>query len=267
MAFPPASIPDILAGNADAAVFLAVGLLGGAHCLGMCGPLVTLYAGRLDEATPGRDDTLTTFHVRQHALFNLGRAASYALLGGLVALLGGAVFTTADSLGVVADPLRGATGLLVGSVILATGLAYLFGRSAALHRVTPDLAGGVFGRVTGVLRERVDGLVGGPGIVALGSVHGLLPCPITYPAYLYAFATGDPLRAALLLGLLGLGTVPALFCYGTLLESLSPGRRAGLHRVLGAAFVLLAYIPLSHGLMLFGVHLPHVHVPIYQPLG
>ena len=90
---------------------------------------------------------------------------------------------------------------------------------------------------------------------------------MTYPAYLYAFAVGDPLRAALLLGLLGVGTMPSLFLYGTLLDSLSPARRASLHRVLGVAFVALAYLPLSHGLMLFGIHVPHVHVPIYQPLG
>src|SRR6056297_479048 len=64
-------------------VFLLVGLLGGAHCLGMCGPLVTTYADRMraDEAGGrGRDDDLTVRQVRQHALFNLGRTASYATL-------------------------------------------------------------------------------------------------------------------------------------------------------------------------------------------
>jgi hypothetical protein len=262
-----AGATDAVAGNADAAVFLLIGLLGGAHCLGMCGPLVTMYAGRLDETTPGRNDTLTAFHVRQHTLFNLGRAASYALLGALVALVGGAVFTTADALGVVADPVRGVTGLAVGLVILTTGAYYLVGKSAALHRLTPDAASSLFGRVTGLLHDRVDRLVGTPGIALLGGIHGLLPCPMTYPAYLYAFAVGDPVRAALLLGLLGVGTVPSLFLYGTLLDSLSPARRASLHRVLGVAFVALAYLPLSHGLMLFGVDVPHVHVPIYQPLG
>jgi hypothetical protein len=262
-----AAATDIVVGNADAAVFLFIGLLGGAHCLGMCGPLVTMYAGRLDEATSGRSDTLTAFHVRQHTLFNLGRAASYALVGALVAVVGGAVFTTADALGVVADPVRGLTGLAVGLVILTTGAYYLVGKSAALHRLTPDAASSLFGRVTGLLHDRVDRLVGTPGIALLGAIHGLLPCPMTYPAYLYAFAVGDPVRGALLLGLLGVGTVPSLFLYGTLLDSLSPARRASLHRVLGVAFIALAYLPLSHGLMLFGVDVPHVHVPIYQPLG
>jgi hypothetical protein len=36
--------------------------------------------------------------------------------------------------------------------------------------------------------------------------------------------------------------------------------------VLGGAFVLMAYIPLSHGLILLGVDVPHLPVPYYQPL-
>ena len=29
---------------------------------------------------------------------------------------------------------------------------------------------------------------------------------------------------------------------------------------------MLGYIPLSHGLMLLGVHVPHLPLPYYQPL-
>jgi sulfite exporter TauE/SafE len=78
---------------------------------------------------------------------------------------------------------------------------------------------------------------------------------------------GDPLRAAFLLSLLGLGTIPTLFAYGTALGTLSAGRRRSLHRVLGAAFLVLGYLPLAHGLMLVGIHLPHPMIPVYQPLG
>ena len=37
----------------DVALFVLIGLLGGAHCIGMCGPLVTLYASRMRPATDG----------------------------------------------------------------------------------------------------------------------------------------------------------------------------------------------------------------------
>jgi sulfite exporter TauE/SafE len=93
-----------------------------------------------------------------------------------------------------------------------------------------------------------------------------LPCPILYPAYLYALALGDPVRGAVALGLLGLGTVLTLLPYGLAFGSLSVARRQSLHRVMGVFFVALGYLPLAHGLMLFGVDLPYPDVPFYQPL-
>jgi len=38
----------------DVLLFLVIGLLGGAHCIGMCGPLVTVYAGRMREGRARR---------------------------------------------------------------------------------------------------------------------------------------------------------------------------------------------------------------------
>ena len=41
-------IGELAAANVEAGVFLVIGALGGAHCLGMCGPLVSVYADRLE---------------------------------------------------------------------------------------------------------------------------------------------------------------------------------------------------------------------------
>jgi hypothetical protein len=51
-----------------------------------------------------------------------------------------------------------------------------------------------------------------------------------------------------------------------MLASLSTAQRVHLHRTLGVAFCALGYIPLSHGLALLGVSVPHLHIPYYQPL-
>lgn len=257
--------PTWVAESPEAVAFLFVGLLGGAHCLGMCGPLVSVYADRLSERE--QTDSLTLFQVRQHALFNVGRALSYAALGAAFALAGSLIFGAVDALSLFGTGVRGTMGLLVGSAIILTGVGYLAGRSSAMDRFTPAPVTRLFGRISGWATARVDRLVGGPRILGLGAIHGLLPCPIIYPAYLYAFATGAPARSAALLGLLGLGTIPTLFLYGTLLGQVSARRRKTLHRALGASFLVLGYIPLSHGLMLLGVAVPHLHVPFYQPLG
>lgn len=259
--------PGAVANSADLLVFLVVGLFAGAHCLGMCGPLVSIYAERVSEHTESRrEDTLTLFAVRQHLLFNLGRTAGYAAMGALFGFLGGAVFTSIDAVAPVGDAVRGATGVLVGLFILAAGFSYMF---RGTHASVPDRIAGfsrLFGWVSGHLTGRIDRLAGSPRIVGLGTVHAVLPCPIIYPAYLYAFAIGDPVRGGLSLGVLGLGTIPTLLAYGTVLGTVSPERRAALHRGLGATFLLLGYIPLSHGLMLLGFDVPHLDVPFYQPL-
>ncbi|OAQ51426.1 hypothetical protein HTG_17190 [Natrinema mahii] len=246
-------------------VLFVVGLLAGAHCLGMCGPLVTAYADRIGDASDKRrDDTLTGYEVRQHALFNLGRTISYAAIGGLFGLLGAVTIASSEAVAAVGDNVRGATGILVGIAIVASGLYYLRGKTAVPGHGLP-VVGTLFRRLSALLSSRIDRLATSPGIVALGAVHGVMPCPIIYPAYLYAFALGSPARGALSLAVLGVGTIPTLFVYGTAMTAIDVDTRVRLHRALGAAFLLLGYIPLSHGLMLYGIHLPHLPLP-YEPL-
>lgn len=253
------------AGNLDAVVFLAVGFLGGAHCLGMCGPLVTVYADRLT-AREGDDDTLTLRQVRQHLLFNLGRTAGYAVVGGLLGGVGALAVGAAGELFAVGRSVQAVTALVTGGFVAVTGVSYAGGSTAHPSLGPVD---GLFGRVSSALTGRVDEFVGDARIAGLGAVHALLPCPITYPAYAYAFALGDPVRAAGLLALVGVGTLPTLLAYGTVFGSLSASPR--LHRLLGVAFVVLGYLLVAHGLDLFGVAVPRVHLPLpspeYRPLG
>jgi sulfite exporter TauE/SafE len=248
--------------SVELGVFLLIGVLGGAHCLGMCGPIVTMYADRLNaERDDRRDDVLTLYEVRQHGLFNAGRTISYAVLGGLFGLLGAVFFDAAETVTAVGQTVRAVTGLAVGLFVLVVGVRYLTGHHGSLLGNWAPLSG-VYRRLSG----HVDRVVDGHGIVGLGLLHGLLPCPLLYPAFLYAFARGDPLVGVLSLGVLGLGTFPTLFLYGTVVGAVSATQRQRLHRALGVAFLLLAWIPLSHGLMLFGIHVPHPPIPIYQPL-
>jgi sulfite exporter TauE/SafE len=242
-------------------LFFVIGLLGGAHCIGMCGPLVTMYASRMD--TQAEEGYLTSYQVRQHGLFNLGRTISYATIGAVFGALGSLLYVTTGTLTAVTDLIRGSVGTGMGLLVIVIGIYYLLGRNAVGGHV-PGLG---LERVFGVLTNHVDRLAAGPGIIGLGALHGLLPCPILYPAFLYAFAVGSPTVGFASLAALGVGTLPAVFLYGTVIDSVDPARRRNLHRVLGAAFVVLGYVLFAHGLMSVGIHLPHPSLPHYQPLG
>ena len=263
--YDPSLDPTIGTEVIGPAVFFLIGLLGGAHCLGMCGPLVTTYADRLRE-DGARRDLVTTRMVRQHALFNLGRAASYAVLGGLFGLLGTLVFVTPQQLTAVVVEVHAWTGLLVGTLIVAMGLHYLAGRGVLGGSVGIPIVGSALGGVQRWLLARVDTWVGDARIAGLGAAHGALPCPLLYPAFLYAFVQGSPVGGVVSLAALGLGTIPSLFLYGTFFGSLSVEMRVRLHRVLGVAFIALGYISIQHGLMAIGIHLPHPPIPYYDPL-
>jgi len=61
---------------------LLAGLLGGVHCVGMCGGIVAAFSFRADGSTPP---------FRMHLAYNLGRVSSYTLFGALAGALGGSL--------------------------------------------------------------------------------------------------------------------------------------------------------------------------------
>lgn len=259
----PLHIGDVAAGQFELAVFFFIGLLGGAHCIGMCGPLVTMYSERLTSAQEtSRENVLTSYEVRQHALFNLGRTVSYAVLGGVFGLVGALVFDVSGAVTAVDAGIRAVMGIGVGLFIIVVGGRYVLGRHGSHSVFGNGLLSGLYQRVA----SRIDDWVTGPGIFGLGLVHGLLPCPLLYPAFLYAFARGSPVGGALALGALGLGTFPTVFFYGTVVQSVDAAHRARLHRLLGIGFLVMGWMMLSHAFELVGIHVPHFEPPIYQPL-
>ena len=257
--------------SVELGLFFLVGLFGTGHCLGMCGPLVSIYADKMDEQE--RTDSsagglLTVRQVRQHALFNAGRVAVYTLLGAAFGTVGLVMFASANETVPYGDEIRAVVGVVVGAGIVVAGLSYLAGRAGTTLVSSIPVLDGLFRRVHSVLGARLDTWVGGPRIFGLGFLHGFLPCPLLYPAFLYAFGQADPIAGAVSLFVLGVGTFPAMFLYGTVFQSVSARRRRIVHRLLGGVFLLLGVHTLFAGLRLLGFDVPHLFsLPVYQPLG
>lgn len=246
----------------DFVLFFAMGLLGGVHCIGMCGPVVSMYDdARMRTRSGGKTPTGRIYY---HGLFNLGRTVSYALLGGLFGALGSALYLTMDTLLAITNTLRGTIGIILGGLIIYHGISTVAGHHGSVLQRLP-IPGIAIGQLLNGASSRIARAANGPSIIGLGLVHGLVPCPMLYAAFVYVFAIGSPINGIAALIAFGLGTIPAVFLYGTTLGSLNPARMSRLHRALGGAFVLLGYVLFAHGLMALGIHLPHPELPHYLP--
>lgn len=203
------------------------GLIGSTHCLGMCGPLVSLYS---------KDLSSNGFH-RQHLLYNLGRVIVYTDLGILLGFLGW---------GLAVRPwVSMVIGTLAGGFVIAMGFYFLRLGSAALW-LDRALAG-----PTARLARLWRGLqraARSRGVIALGALHGLLPCPLLYVMFSSAIALQSPLQAGLLLLSFSLGTVPMMWGIGFFASRLSLRKRDWLQRVFGAFIILWGLVLLLHAI-------------------
>ena len=189
----------------------AMGLLGSAHCLGMCGGFAVL-AGRR----------------RGAAHYALGKTLTYGVLGLLAGGLGHLVMrvTTVQS---VLAVLTGAFLVVMGAATAGLVPERLTGSPWITRRVAPLL---------GEAMRKVRGL----GPLALGTLNGLLPCGLVYAALALAMASGSPGRGGLLMVIFGLGTLPALLLLSVAADRLNPVWRAGFVRVGGVLIMVLGAI-------------------------
>jgi sulfite exporter TauE/SafE len=187
-------VTDLFAALATA--FLA-GLVGSAHCLGMCGGISGLFA--LHSSVRGLHRQLPMALV-----YNAGRLASYALLGFAVAAAGSRFAALTPALG---KPVR----LVAGAVIILIGLQIAFNFRAL----------GFLERMGAAAWSRVSPLAGRllpvnslPRALGLGLLWGLVPCGLVYSMLLVAATSGHAVDGALVMLAFGIGTTPAMLLTG-----------------------------------------------------
>ncbi|MEW5787416.1 MAG: sulfite exporter TauE/SafE family protein [Pseudomonadota bacterium] len=198
------------------AAFLA-GLLGGAHCVGMCGGIVAAMSFQ----APG-----VAQPYRFHLAYNLGRVASYMVVGALAGLLGSAAFLSEDLF-----PVQRGLYFLAQVVLILLGL-YLAGLNQSI--LILERAGGGLWRKLQPLFGRLLPLRNTGQALVAGAVWGWLPCGLVYSVLVAALASGGPGQGALLMLAFGLGTLPNLLLMGWAAESLRQfTRHAMVRRVAG----------------------------------
>ena len=210
------------------------GLLGSAHCFGMCGGISGLFAVNVNIAA------MRTQFSRALA-YNLGRILTYAFLGVVVATIGK---TAVSSIPDLAAPVRLASGILI--ILVGLQVAFNWRILAAVENAGAKLWRRVAPAAKGLVP--VESLVQALG---LGLIWGLLPCGLVYSVLLIAASTAAPASGGLVMVVFGLGTMPAMIATGVSASKLSQfmsRRRLGaglLIVLLGIATIAMPVMKLS----------------------
>lgn len=199
---------------------LILGLLGGGHCLGMCGGLM----GALTLAIP-KEQRSRRF--RLLLAYNLGRILSYAAAGLLIGLAGWAVANS---------PAAMLMRVLAGLLLISMGL-YLAGWWSGLTRIE-SLGRGLW-RYIQPVANRLLPVSSLPRALLLGALWGWLPCGLVYSTLLWAASQGNALDSAVLMLAFGLGTWPVLLATGLAAERVTAVLRKRSVRVAGGVLVML----------------------------
>ncbi|CAN7395935.1 sulfite exporter TauE/SafE family protein [Aquipseudomonas alcaligenes] len=214
---------------------LILGLLGGGHCIGMCGGLM----GALTLAIPPEQRAR---RFRLLIAYNLGRILSYTTAGLLIGLAGWAVASSPAAM-----VLR-----VIAALLLITMGLYLAGWWSGLTRIEA-LGRGLWRHIQPVASKLLP-VSTLPRALLLGALWGWLPCGLVYSTLLWAASQGSASESALLMLAFGLGTWPVLLATGLAAERITTLLRKRGIRIAGGLLVILFGIwtlpgPHQHWLM------------------
>ena len=182
----------------------SAGLLGGIHCIGMCGGISSMLtsARTIIPIIPVTQATSAFGQLRIPVLLHSGRIFTYILMG---ALAGGI----------------GALGMRVNPLLPMHTLLYIFGNLALiwlglrLFGYTPHFA--PLDRLIARITSRIHLSTGFSLLTQtqrypflIGMAWGCLPCGLVFGVLPFALLSGDGLSGAVLLFIFGLGALPHL---------------------------------------------------------
>ena len=199
------------------AAFL-VGLLGGVHCVGMCGGIVGALCLGLgkniekDFQQSAQQNFKKTFPFLLS--YNAGRISSYTLAGilmGGISWLGShliTLYSIQQTLEIIAAGFMLALGLYIAGWWKGLASIERWGGKVIWKRLEP------FGR-------RFMPVTTYRQAFSLGLVWGWLPCGLVYSVIIWTISTQSPLEGGLLMLSFGLGTLPNLLLMGVFATTLN----------------------------------------------
>ena len=205
-----------------------VGLMGAAHCFGMCGGLVGAFASQQSSKSTGANRLAEQL---QFVLsYNLGRILSYSLAGAMVGGSAAALGTLFDIDGYLLV-LR----LFAGIMMIITGL-YVSQLWFGLVHI--EAIGKGIWQLLKPYASKLIPINSLPQALVAGMLWGWLPCGLVYSTLTWSVAAGSAVEGAVIMFAFGLGTLPALLSAGVAAKSLAHWvQKKAIRRLSGALLI------------------------------
>jgi len=186
-----------------------IGLLGSGHCIAMCGGITTMLTSALPKNSSYDQQQIPVNNQRSIKPsskfilifnYNLGRIASYSLIGAIVGFTGS---IAAKNLGMPLAGLRMFSALFVILLGLYLGQWIMW-----LNRI--EYLGKWLWKYVSPLASKALPVDTPTKAFTLGAVWGWLPCGLVYSTLTWALASNSIIAGAGVMFFFGLGTLPAL---------------------------------------------------------
>jgi len=209
---------------------IAVGFLGGTHCVGMCGGIVSALSLSIDQPKK----TPLSFLLA----YNVGRIISYVIAGAIAGGLG-ALLPANSSL----HSAQTGLSIVAAGFMLLMGL-YIAGWSSMLSKV--EKAGGVIWRQLEPLGRRFLPVKQTDHALWLGMVWGWLPCGLVYSVLIWSLSAGSATEGMWLMLGFGLGTLPNVLAMGVVAQQLKQWmHKRWVKQSAGVLLIAFAFIQLA----------------------
>lgn len=195
-----------------------LGLLGGTHCLGMCGGIATTVSLSSPNGLKGFGLLLG---------YNSGRILSYTLAGALL----GSLSWLIDNL-VIQLALRTFAGLM----LISMGL-YIAQWWQGLTKVE-HLGSHLWKQISPLARRFLPVKTLRQALM-LGVLWGWLPCGLVYSTLIWASAASDWTLSAQLMTAFGLGTLPTMLLTGVLAQQVKAILQNALTKHISGCIIIL----------------------------
>jgi len=204
-----------------------IGLMGGVHCVGMCGGIV----GALSFASQNEKNRVGSSLLTLLLAYNAGRLFSYSIAGGLMGAVGWLVSVWTDI-----QLIQVLLQFLAGLFMLMMGL-YISGWWMGLVKI--EKMGAIIWKKIQPLSQTLLPVKNPLQAVSLGLLWGWLPCGLVYSVLVWSVSAGSFQQGALLMLSFGLGTLPNLLAMGLFANQLKAFVQKQAVRNLAGGLVIL----------------------------